>query len=132
MACVRGQFRRGVAALVERLGWLLLCWLVCWPVGAATAADVRVRAPGIAVLESRQTEVDVWPVLSVLTEERPGWTLQDVLGLGGEHRMNVPGILGGNWAWRFKWDMLGQEPARVLGLISAASGRAPIGLLRLP
>ncbi|MFH7044411.1 4-alpha-glucanotransferase [Paucibacter sp. JuS9] len=58
--------------------------------------------------------------------------LQDVLGLGGEHRMNVPGILGGNWAWRFKWDMLGQEPARVLGLISAASGRAPIGLLRLP
>lgn len=86
MACVRGQFRRGVAALVERLGWLLLCWLVCWPVGAATAADVRVRAPGIAVLESRQTEVDVWPVLSVLTEERPGWTLQDVLGRLSQRR----------------------------------------------
>ena len=58
--------------------------------------------------------------------------LQDVLGLGGEHRMNVPGILGGNWAWRFSWDMLGAEPARVLGLISAASGRAPLRLLRLP
>jgi diguanylate cyclase (GGDEF)-like protein len=86
MACVRGQFRRGAAALVERLGWLLLCWLFCWPVGAATTADVRVRAPGIAVLESRQTGVDVWPVLSVLTEERPGWTLQDVLGRLSQRR----------------------------------------------
>lgn len=58
--------------------------------------------------------------------------LQDVLGLDGAHRMNVPGVLGGNWAWRFTWDMLGTEPARVLGLITAASGRAPIALLGLP
>jgi len=46
--------------------------------------------------------------------------------------MNVPGVLGGNWGWRFTWDMLGAEPARVLGLISAASGRAPLALLHLP
>jgi 4-alpha-glucanotransferase len=26
--------------------------------------------------------------------------VQDVLGLGAEHRMNVPGILHGNWGWR--------------------------------
>lgn len=59
--------------------------------------------------------------------------LQDVLGLGGEHRMNVPGTIGPhNWTWRFRWDWLGSEPARVLGLISAASGRAPLGLLQLP
>ncbi|MDM4764666.1 4-alpha-glucanotransferase [Pelomonas sp. SE-A7] len=58
--------------------------------------------------------------------------LQDVLGLGAEHRMNVPGVLGGNWAWRFSWEMLGAEPARVLGLISAASGRAPAKFLNLP
>jgi diguanylate cyclase (GGDEF)-like protein len=45
----------------------------------AAAVDVRVRVPGVAVLESRQTEVDVWPVLSVLTEAAPGWTLPDVL-----------------------------------------------------
>ena len=47
--------------------------------------------------------------------------MQDVLGLGSEHRMNVPGVLGGNWAWRFSWDMVGREPGRVLGLITAAS-----------
>jgi 4-alpha-glucanotransferase len=58
--------------------------------------------------------------------------LQDVLGLGSEHRMNIPGVLGGNWAWRFTWDMVGSEPARVLGLISAAAGRAPIAFARLP
>jgi 4-alpha-glucanotransferase len=59
--------------------------------------------------------------------------LQDVLGLGAEHRMNVPGTLGDpNWTWRFSWDMLGSEPGRVLGLITAASGRGPIGPLGLP
>jgi len=59
--------------------------------------------------------------------------LQDVLGLDSSARMNIPGTLGGsNWAWRFGWDMLGAEPSRVLGLITAASGRGPFALLRLP
>ena len=26
--------------------------------------------------------------------------VQDLLGLGAEHRMNVPGVLHGNWGWR--------------------------------
>ena len=26
--------------------------------------------------------------------------MQDILGLGGDARMNVPGTLGGNWLWR--------------------------------
>jgi 4-alpha-glucanotransferase len=58
--------------------------------------------------------------------------LQDVLGLDSAHRMNLPGSQGGNWAWRFDWPMMGDEPGRVLGLITAASGRGPFGLLRLP
>ncbi|MDP9125574.1 MAG: 4-alpha-glucanotransferase [Pseudomonadota bacterium] len=59
--------------------------------------------------------------------------LQDVLGLGSAHRMNTPGTVGDqNWSWRFDWGMLGSEPGRVLGLISAASGRAPFGLVHLP
>ena len=28
--------------------------------------------------------------------------MQDVLRLGSEARMNVPGVLGANWAWRFE------------------------------
>ena len=58
--------------------------------------------------------------------------LQDVLGLGSSHRMNIPGVLGGNWGWRFSWAMLGKDAGRVLGLITAASGRGPIELLHLP
>lgn len=52
--------------------------------------------------------------------------MQDLLGLGSEHRMNTPGTLGPpNWGWRFDWDMVGPEPARVLALLAAASGRGP-------
>ncbi|MFN8506525.1 MAG: 4-alpha-glucanotransferase [Dehalococcoidia bacterium] len=32
--------------------------------------------------------------------------MQDVLGLGREARMNVPGEPDGNWGWRFRWDEL--------------------------
>jgi 4-alpha-glucanotransferase len=50
--------------------------------------------------------------------------MQDVLGLPGAQRMNTPGTMGGaNWCWRFDWPQVGPEPGRVLGLISAASGR---------
>lgn len=59
------------------------------------------------------------------------YPLQDVLGLGAEHRINVPGVLGGNWSWRFDWPMIGHEPTRVLGLVTAASGRGPFDLLKL-
>ena len=32
--------------------------------------------------------------------------MQDVLGLGGEHRMNYPGKSEGYWEWRFSWDQV--------------------------
>ena len=33
-------------------------------------------------------------------------TMQDVLRLGSEARMNTPGTDNGNWRWRFEWDAL--------------------------
>ncbi len=33
---------------------------------------------------------------------------QDILKLGNEARMNLPGTAFGNWQWRFSWDMLPQ------------------------
>jgi 4-alpha-glucanotransferase len=30
--------------------------------------------------------------------------MQDFLGLGRGHRMNMPGTSNGNWGWRFSWD----------------------------
>ncbi|MDD2732692.1 MAG: 4-alpha-glucanotransferase [Desulfuromonadaceae bacterium] len=32
--------------------------------------------------------------------------LQDLIGLGTESRMNVPGTAFGNWRWRFDWSMI--------------------------
>jgi 4-alpha-glucanotransferase len=55
--------------------------------------------------------------------------LQDVLGLDGSHRMNLPGTLDGNWRWRFDWSMLPSDIARRLGEVAATSGRAPISCL---
>ena len=35
--------------------------------------------------------------------------LQDVLGLGSNARMNLPGTLSGNWKWRYKPKALTKE-----------------------
>ncbi len=35
--------------------------------------------------------------------------LQDLLGLGSEARMNVPGTAFGNWGWRFTWNMVTRD-----------------------
>ena len=32
--------------------------------------------------------------------------MQDMLALGSEHRMNVPGKPNGNWRWRFTWEQV--------------------------
>jgi 4-alpha-glucanotransferase len=56
--------------------------------------------------------------------------MQDVLGLDGTHRMNRPGSPVGNWAWRFEWGMVGEEPSRVLNAITAVSGRGRFELPR--
>lgn len=49
--------------------------------------------------------------------------LQDLLGLGSEARMNRPGILHGNWSWRFAWNDLPADFASRLRLTLARHGR---------
>jgi len=50
--------------------------------------------------------------------------LQDVLGLGSEARMNVPGRAWGNWQWRFGWEQLRPEAEERLENLTRSSGRA--------
>ncbi len=40
--------------------------------------------------------------------------MQDVLGLGAEHRMNLPGKGEGYWEWRFTWEQVRPEHAQRL------------------
>jgi 4-alpha-glucanotransferase len=50
--------------------------------------------------------------------------LQDLLVLDTEARMNLPGSLGGrNWGWRYKGDVLTDELAQQLRLLTTSSGR---------
>lgn len=49
--------------------------------------------------------------------------LQDVLGLGSEARLNIPGKAQGNWTWRYEVGDLDTEAAKALRELSAVSGR---------
>ena len=51
---------------------------------------------------------------------------QDVLGLGTEARMNVPGTVDNNWCWRFSKEMVTQAHVENFKTLVAASGRASI------
>jgi 4-alpha-glucanotransferase len=47
--------------------------------------------------------------------------MQDLLGLGAEHRTNVPGTTEGNWLWRFGWEDL---PAGLWARLRSETARA--------
>jgi 4-alpha-glucanotransferase len=51
--------------------------------------------------------------------------MQDILNLGGEARMNFPGTLGNNWAWRFSWNQVPPELAEKYRNLAALYERPP-------
>jgi len=50
--------------------------------------------------------------------------VQDVLGLGNEARMNLPGTASGNWAFRLEPGQLTKRHARRLREVTEGAGRA--------
>ncbi len=52
--------------------------------------------------------------------------LQDLLNLGTEARMNVPGAAEGNWRWRFTENMLSPEAFRWLKDLTETSNRSAL------
>lgn len=50
-------------------------------------------------------------------------TMQDVLRLGDEARMNWPGVATGNWRWRFRFDQLDLGLAAGLAQLTRTFGR---------
>jgi 4-alpha-glucanotransferase len=49
--------------------------------------------------------------------------MQDVLELGSEHRMNVPGTAQGNWTWRLEKSALTPQLAGRLRNLTKTYGR---------
>jgi 4-alpha-glucanotransferase len=52
--------------------------------------------------------------------------MQDVLSLGSEARMNLPGQATGNWSWRLQQQQLSDELAERLGGLTTLYGRVPL------
>ena len=51
--------------------------------------------------------------------------LQDVLRLGNEARMNLPGTAEGNWRWRMEAGMIREELLERLAEMTAVYQRQP-------
>jgi 4-alpha-glucanotransferase len=49
--------------------------------------------------------------------------LQDILGLGSEARMNLPGTVSGNWKWRYQQQALTKNLSERLRALTALYDR---------
>jgi 4-alpha-glucanotransferase len=54
------------------------------------------------------------------------FSMQDVLGLSSEHRMNSPGQSTGSWEWRYSWDQVEPLHTQTLAKMSIENARIPI------
>jgi 4-alpha-glucanotransferase len=77
------------------------------------------RAPGESVDAAPALMGLAWTSVAALAIA----PLQDLLNLGSEARMNVPGRPGGNWAWRYSEDMLSPKSFQELRDLSTSSKR---------
>ena len=49
--------------------------------------------------------------------------MQDILGLGGEARMNTPSTVGGNWQWRARKEDINSENFKMLRYLTKLYSR---------
>lgn len=75
--------------------------------------------PGVEPLHHAMTRTLMQSVADTVIVQ-----VQDVLGLGGESRMNVPGVARGNWRWRLKPDALTPAVASTLRDLAQVYDRA--------
>ncbi|CAK0769488.1 4-alpha-glucanotransferase [Gammaproteobacteria bacterium] len=81
------------------------------------------------------TEAMPWPMVRYALASVASLAIlpmQDILGLGSEHRMNKPGINGGNWQWRFEWSQVPEEVANRLAHFTWRYGRNCVQSITTP
>lgn len=67
-----------------------------------------------------------WPIIQCALDSVAKLAIlpmQDVLGLGSGHRMNIPGTTQGNWQWRFEWSQVPDDLAGRLHHLVQLYGR---------
>jgi 4-alpha-glucanotransferase len=95
---------------------------------ASSPDPARAAAHG-AFIRAEVEDDDPWWSLIRLAHRSPARLamvqLQDVLGLGSEGRMNVPGTATGSWRWRMEPGALTDELAARLRASTQDGGRCP-------
>jgi 4-alpha-glucanotransferase len=99
-------------------------------VGDSTRSEANVRRErerALAYVGGDGSEVhwDFIRTLFVSVADTAVVPLQDVLGLGSEARMNLPGRSSGNWRWRYEARELTAATRERLRAITEGSGRRP-------
>jgi len=93
-------------------------WWASAPAPVRAEAERAFAAAGIAAEEPH------WALVALTLRSRAATVIvqaQDLLGLGDDARMNVPGVEGGNWRWRLE---PGQLDGGVAERLRSASERA--------
>ena len=75
--------------------------------------------------DGREIEWDLIRAAYASVAERAVVPMQDVAGLGSEARMNYPGRMEGNWAWRARPEHFSEASAARLRRLVALTGRLP-------
>lgn len=103
-------------------------WFWRQPGVSNTETEAQIQAERQAVLEMVHTDGSQihWDLIALAARLKPHtaiYPLQDVMGLGTEARMNVPGRMDGNWAWRFREQDLRPDDLKRLRDITEWAGR---------
>lgn len=87
--------------------------------------DEAIQRQVLAYLDTTQTKVvqAMIRALYISVADTVIIPMQDVLGLGNEARMNLPGKAGGNWRWRATREAFTDERAAWLAHLSELYGR---------
>lgn len=93
-----------------------------------TETEAQIQAERRKVLETVHTDGSQihWDMIALAARLQPHtaiYPLQDVMGLGTGARMNVPGRMDGNWAWRFREHELKPDDLKRLRDITEWAGR---------
>lgn len=97
--------------------------------GESAASGKSLRSPEFLPVVASGLGVN-WDLLRVAYHSRCTLAiapLQDVIGLDTESRMNTPGIPGGNWKWRFRYEMLNTTILAQLAELTEDAGRLNTG-----
>lgn len=101
-------------------------------IGWFDSASQRERAFACKYLRTEGKEIN-WDLIHAASQSVADIAIhsfQDILGLGFEHRMNLPGKSEGYWEWRFTWEQVGSAHSERLYEISALHGRCAADRLK--